>query len=126
MPCHVSKTEFAELVERAIAELPPQFARVMEESTIEIKDRPSRKLLKEMGMEADELLFGLYEGVSLLDRSVEHSGRMPDRILIFQEDHELACETRAELVKEIRTTVLHEIGHFFGMDEDDLGKLGYD
>lgn len=125
MPCHVSKKEFAGLVEQAIAELPEQFARFMDEVTVEIRDRPSRKLLKELEMEGDELLFGLYEGVNLLDRSVEHSGRLPDRILIFQEDHELACESRAELVRELRTTVLHEIGHFFGMDEDDLEKLGY-
>jgi len=125
MPCHVSKTEFGQLVERAIAELPEQFARFMDEVTVEIKDRPSRKLLKEMGMEEDELLFGVYEGVGMTERSVEHSGRLPDRILIFQEDHELACENKAELVKEIRTTVLHEIGHFFGMDEDDLERLGY-
>jgi len=121
----VSKKEFAGLVEQAIAELPEQFARFMDEVTVEIRDRPSRKLLKELEMEGDELLFGLYEGVNLLDRSVEHSGRLPDRILIFQEDHELACESRAELVRELRTTVLHEIGHFFGMDEDDLEKLGY-
>jgi len=125
MPCHVSKTEFAALVERAIAELPEQFARFMEEVTLEIRERPSRKLLEELDLEEDELLFGLYQGVNLLDRSVEQSGRLPDRILIFQEDHELACESRGELVREIRTTVLHEIGHFFGMDEDDLEKLGY-
>ena len=50
---------------------------------------------------------------------------LPDRILIFQEDHELACDDPKELVQEIRTTVLHELGHHFGMDEDDLDELGY-
>jgi predicted Zn-dependent protease with MMP-like domain len=73
----------------------------------------------------DELLFGLYQGVNLIDRSVEHSGVLPHRILIFQEDHEIACDSPDELVEEIRTTVLHEIGHHFGMDEDDLDEVGY-
>ena len=125
MPCHVSKAEFARYVEQALAELPEPFASHLEQITVEIKDRPTRKQLRDVGLEDDELLFGLYQGVSLLNRSVEHSGVLPDRILIFQEDHELACDSPAELVQEIRKTVLHEIGHHFGMDEDDLDEVGY-
>ena len=125
MPCHVSKAEFARYGEQALAELPEPFASHVEQITIEIKDRPTRKQLRSVGLKDDELLFGLYQGVSLPDRSVEHSGVLPDRILIFQEDHELACDNPKELVAEIRTTVLHEIGHHFGMDEDDLDEVGY-
>ena len=125
MPCHVSKAEFARYVEQALAELPEPFASHVEQITVEIVDRPTRKQLRSVGLKDDELLFGLYQGVSLPDRSVEHSGVLPDRILIFQEDHELACDNPKELVAEIRTTVLHEIGHHFGMDEDDLDEVGY-
>ena len=125
MPCHVSKAEFARYVEQALAELPEPFASHVEQITVEIVDRPTRKQLRSVGLKDDELLFGLYQGVSLPDRSVEHSGVLPDRILIFQEDHELACDNPRELVAEIRTTVLHEIGHHFGMDEDDLDEVGY-
>ena len=125
MPCRVSKAEFARYVEEALAELPEPFASHVEQITVEIVDRPTRKQLRSVGLKDDELLFGLYQGVSLPDRSVEHSGVMPDRILIFQEDHELACGNSGELVAEIRTTVLHEIGHHFGMDEDDLDEVGY-
>jgi predicted Zn-dependent protease with MMP-like domain len=125
MAYEVSKARFAELVERAISELPEPFAEFMGEVRVEIEDRPSRKLLREMGMEEDELLLGLYEGRSLTERSVEESGRMPDRIRIFQEDHEEVSDSEEDLVREVRTTVLHEIGHFFGMDEDDLDELGY-
>jgi predicted Zn-dependent protease with MMP-like domain len=125
MPCHVSKAEFARFVEQALAELPEPFAAHVEQITVEIVDRPTRKQLRDVGLEDDELLFGLYQGVSLMDRSVQHSGVLPDRILIFQEDHELACDSPAELVEEIRKTVLHEIGHHFGMDEDDLDEVGY-
>lgn len=125
MAFQVSKARFAELVERAMAELPEPFAGFMQEVRVEIEDRPSRRLLKDLGLEEDELLLGLYEGRSLTERSVEESGRLPDRIRIFQEDHEEVSESEEDLVREVRTTVLHEIGHFFGMDEEDLDKLGY-
>ncbi len=125
MAYHVSKADFARYVEQALAELPEPFASHLEQITVEITDRPTRKQLRSVGLKDDELLFGLYQGVNLLDRSVEHSGVLPDRILVFQEDHELACDNPRELVKEIRTTVLHEIGHHFGMDEGDLDEAGY-
>jgi predicted Zn-dependent protease with MMP-like domain len=125
MPFEVSKERFAQLVERALATLPPQFAEHLEEISIEIRDRPTRKQLKSVGLREDELLFGLYHGIALDDRSVLHSGVMPDVIYIFQEDHEDACDSEEELVEQVRVTVLHEIGHHFGMDEDDLEELGY-
>jgi predicted Zn-dependent protease with MMP-like domain len=80
-----------------------------------------------MGMEDDELLLGIYQGASLLDRAeVEGRGSpAPNHILIFQEDIELMSDSEEDLVREVRTTVLHEIGHHFGMDEDDLDELGY-
>jgi len=121
----VSKKEFEGLVERAIEELPERFAEFLEEVPIEVHTRPSAKLLRELGMEDDELLMGLYRGVDRTRRSVEDSGRLPDVIYIFQEDHELVCDTRAKLVAEVRKTVLHEIGHHFGMTEEDLDELGY-
>jgi predicted Zn-dependent protease with MMP-like domain len=125
MAHHVSKAKFAELVERALSELPPQFASALEEMRLEIRDRPTHKELKSVGLDENNLLLGLYSGVALPDRSVEHSGRMPDVIYIFQEDCELACDSEEELVREVRITVLHEIGHHFGLDEDDLESLGY-
>jgi predicted Zn-dependent protease with MMP-like domain len=125
MACHVTKKEFERLVEEAIAEVPEPFAGFLEEVPVEIHTRPSVKLLRELGLEDDELLMGLYRGRALTDRSVEDSGRLPDVIYIFQEDHELVCDNRAQLVREVRKTVLHEIGHHFGMSEEDLEELGY-
>jgi|SRR5688572_3352582 len=127
MPYHVSKRDFSALVEEALAALPPQFAEFLEEVPIQIETRPSRRLLQQLGMDNDELLMGLYQGASLMDR-VEVEGRgtpAPNHILLFQEDHELVAENRAQLVEEVRKTVLHEIGHHFGMDEGDLDELGY-
>ncbi len=94
---------------------------------VQIETRPPKRLLRSLGMDDDELLLGLYQGVNLENR-VEVEGRgspMPNHILIFQEDIELVSETEADLIREVRTTVLHEIGHHFGLDEDDLERLGY-
>ncbi len=127
MPCEVSKERFAELVERALAELPERFGEFLEEVPVQIERRPSRRLLRQVGLDDDELLFGVYQGASLLDR-IESEGRgspTPNHILIFQEDHELVVNNEAQLVAEVRKTVLHEIGHHFGMNERDLDALGY-
>jgi predicted Zn-dependent protease with MMP-like domain len=125
MPYPVSKTEFETLVQSALSDLPQPFADFLEEVPIEIHTRPSKKLLRELALDDDELLMGLYRGVDRTRRSVEDSGRLPDVIYIFQEDHELVCENRAQLVEEVRKTVLHEIGHHFGMSEEDLDEIGY-
>jgi len=125
LPYHVSKQRFAELVEEALRELPEPFAQHLEEVSVEIKDRPTDKQLKDQGLKDDELLLGLYVGHPMTERSVEYSGMLPDAIYIFQEDIELVSGNEKELVEQVRTTVLHEIGHHFGMDEDDLDDLGY-
>src|SRR5688572_16351659 len=111
MAYHVSKSKFAELVERALAELPSDFAAALEEMPVEIRDRPTKAQLRSVGLKSDELLMGLYRGTPRPERSVEHSGRMPDLIYIFQEDCELVCDSEEDLVREVRVTVLHEIGH---------------
>lgn len=125
MPYHVSKQRFAELVEEALRNLPQPFAQHLEEVSVEIKDRPSAKQLKQSGLEEDDLLLGLYVGHPMTERSIEYSGVLPDAIYIFQEDVELATDSEKELIEQVRVTVLHEIGHHFGMDEDDLDELGY-
>lgn len=125
MPYHVSKSEFAALVEEALRDLPAEFATALDEVSVEIKDRPTPAQLRSVGLEEDQLLLGLYTGRPLTERSVTDGPRLPDAIQIFQEDCELACDSREELVQQVRMTVLHELGHHFGLDEDDLEGLGY-
>jgi predicted Zn-dependent protease with MMP-like domain len=125
MPYHVSKSKFSSLVEEALAELPEPFAEYIEEIPVDIRDRPTRKQLKSVGLDDDELLMGLYVGIPLTEKSVLHSGQQPGVIFIFQEDIELVCDNEEDLVREVRVTVLHELGHHFGLDEDDLDRLGY-
>ena len=121
----LSQEDFDDLVEEALAGLPEEFSRHMENVIVEVQRRASRKLLDELGMHPGETLLGYYDGVPLTEKSVEAIVELPERILIFKEPIESGCRTRQEIIREIRKTVLHEIGHHFGMDEEDLDDLGY-
>jgi predicted Zn-dependent protease with MMP-like domain len=121
----VSQAEFGVLVERALSDLPPEFARFVEEVPIEVRDRPTLHQLRGVGLGRDDLLFGLYRGRPRTQRNVEDSAAMPDVIYIFQQPLEQISRNETQLVEQVRKTVLHEIGHHFGMSEEDLEKLGY-
>ena len=121
----MSKARFGELVEKALAELPAQFAEHLEEVPIEVSDRPTPRQMQRVGLARGSLLLGLYDGIPLSARSVEQSGIRPAVIYIFQENIERVSQTEEQLVQQVRKTVLHEIGHHFGMSEDDLDTLGY-
>ncbi len=125
MPIHVSKAMFGELVEKALAELPPQFAEFIDEVPVEIRDEPSEADLRHARIGKDSLLLGLYRGRPRTVRSVEDSGTIPDVIYIFQNPIESICNSEAQLIRQVRITVLHEIGHHFGLGEEDLKNLGF-
>ena len=121
----VSKARFGELVESAIEELPEEFATFLEEVPIEVRDRPTESQLQSAQVREGGLLLGLYVGRPRTRRHVEDSGALPDVIYIFQEPIQTVCNTEAQLIRQVRVTVLHEIGHHFGLSEDDLTELGY-
>lgn len=125
MSYRVSKAEFAEIVEAALEELPELFAAHLDQMNVEIRDLPSAAQMRKVGLSKDNLLLGLYEGVPMTQKSVEHSGTLPARIYIFQHNLEHVCQSEVQLSEQIRTTVLHEIGHYFGMSEEDLEESGY-
>jgi predicted Zn-dependent protease with MMP-like domain len=126
MPVDVGKVEFERLVEEAIAGLPEAYrVAVAEDVPVQVAPRPSPDQLESLGMDPEELLLGLYEGVPLPDRGVDAPAGVPDRIWLFREDIQDVCEDRDHLVREVRITLLHELGHYFGLDEDDLDELGY-
>lgn len=122
----MTRGEFERLVERALVSLPADFRRHLENVQVVVQTRPSVELLQEMGVPEEETLFGLYQGTPLTEREERQEPRMPDRILIFQEPIEEACGSRAEVEEEVRRTVVHEVAHFFGIDEDRLQELGWD
>jgi len=119
----MSEREFDQAVQDALAEIPDEFRPYLENVVIEVQRVPSAKLLADEDVPED--ILGLYVGVPLEEQGSEYSGHLPDRVLIFRDTLCDMCETREELIDEIRVTVLHEIGHHFGLDEDRLEELGY-
>jgi predicted Zn-dependent protease with MMP-like domain len=116
---------FARVVEQAIARIPEEIGRRLDNILISVKARPSREMLEELGLAPDEPLFGIYWGVPLIERSVTEPPLYPDTIYIFQEPLEAFCVTREELIEEIEITVVHEIAHFVGFSDEELAALGY-
>jgi len=122
----LSSDEFARLVKQALADIPPPFDEFLQEIAIDVESTPDAETLREMGIDDPTEILGLYHGLPLTERGIEMLPEMPDRIVLYQDNLELACETKEEIIHEIRVTVLHEVGHHFGLDEDDLEALGFD
>jgi predicted Zn-dependent protease with MMP-like domain len=121
----VSPEGFEELVRQALDEIPPAFVPFLANVVIEVEDMPSERDCASVGLTDRRSLLGLYHGIPLTDRGVEEHARLPDRITIYQRNIERVARSRRQLVDQIRTTVLHEVGHYFGLDEDELDELGY-
>lgn len=121
----LSRRRFQQLVEEALEEVPEPFRRALQNVHVVVEDWPSPEQLASVGLPEDGLLFGLYEGTPLMERGTE-APLLPDRITLFQRTLEEACDTEEALREEIRKTLLHELGHYFGLDEDRLAQLGYD
>jgi len=122
----LSQKEFDTAVRRAYQRIPPEIRDRMDNVVLTVKKRPSRELLREMGYPPGEPLLGLYQGASLPEHSFFAPPPLhPDTIFIFQESLEEMCETVADLEREIEITVVHEVAHFLGIDEERLEELGY-
>jgi len=122
----LSEEEFDAIVKRALHRVPAEIGQHLDNIIISVRKRPSKKMLREMDVPEDDTLFGVFEGVPLIERSVTSPPLFPDSILLFQEPLEAACETIEQLEEEIEVTVVHEIAHFVGMSEERLAELGYD
>jgi predicted Zn-dependent protease with MMP-like domain len=121
----VSKKEFDRLVKRAIRRIPKEFRQHLENILISVRSRPSMEMLEDMGMAPNEPLLGIYSGVPLTEKSLTSPPELSDTIFLFQEPLEEMCETMDELEKEIEITVVHEIAHAVGINEERLAELGY-
>lgn len=119
---HVSRARFEELVADALDSIPPELAAHMDNVAVLVEDWPTRA---QLGGRPGTLL-GLYEGVQLTDRSpLNYAGVMPDRVTIFRGPLCERSNDEAHLAHQIRITVVHEIGHHFGMDDARLRELGW-
>lgn len=122
----LSNEEFDRIVQRAIRRIPEEIRQHLDNIVISVRKRPSRRLLGDMDLPPDEPLLGVFEGVSLLERSVTDPPLYPDTIFLFQEPLQEMCETLEELEEEIEITVVHEVAHYLGMTEERLEELGYE
>lgn len=116
----VPPEEFEALVEQALDGLPEEFAELLENVAVMVEEEPDPEDLEAMGFEEGEELFGLYQGVPLTERTTFYNGAMPDRVLIYRGPILRACADRRAVVREVRDTVIHELGHHFGMEEQDM------
>lgn len=121
----LSDRSFDAIVKRAIRRIPREIGGHLDNLLISVQRRPSAEVLDEMGLPPDEPLLGLYTGIPLSERSLDAPPLYPDTILLFKEPLEEMCETVAELEEEIAITLVHEIGHALGMNEERLEELGF-
>lgn len=127
---------FEDLVEEALDDLPPEFAERLDNIDVVVRARPSRRTLREMGVEEGGTLLGLYQGIPHTERSSEYGNCLPDQIVIYREPvldeadalvgEDATQEEFEQAVRDVvRKTVLHEIGHHFGLTDADLDRLDY-
>ena len=122
----MTREDFRELVEEAIDTIPSKFAREVRNLAIVIEDEPSEELLDELEMDRDEdVLLGLYQGTPLPYRSSSgYVNQLPDRITLFQQSIEDDCEgDEDEIIVAIGETLIHELGHYFGMTEEQIMEI---
>jgi predicted Zn-dependent protease with MMP-like domain len=119
----MTRAEFERHVADALETIPSRFRKAMQNLAIVVDDEPSRALLREMEIEPPDTLFGLYQGVPLTQRAWDYGNTLPDRILLFQGPHEREAENDDDLVASIGETLIHEIGHYFGLDEDEIQHI---
>lgn len=119
----MKKAEFERLVADALASIPRRFREALHNIAIVVEDEPAPDLLADMEVEPPDTLLGLYQGTPLTERGWDSGNRLPDRILIFQGPHEREAEDEDDLADAIAETLIHEIGHYFGMSEEEIEDI---
>ena len=123
---------FDKQLERVLAEMPPLVHELLEKVPLYVEDYPSADVMKEMGLQNRDDLCGLYTGIPINERSITHSGQMPDVVTIYREGiWANAADDQGRVIaknlkEEIRTTILHELAHYHGLNENELADLGYE
>ena len=120
----MEREHFRELVHEAVESLPRELLMRVQNVDIVIEWRPTAQDRHQAGIGPGSTLLGLYHGVPLPDRGENYNLVLPDKISIYQGPIESICRTDNEVREQVRTTVLHEIGHYFGIDDDRLHELG--
>jgi predicted Zn-dependent protease with MMP-like domain len=121
MAYSTTRKQFETLAQKALEALPVKFRQLMTNVSIVVEDYPSRDDAREAGIPRAELL-GLFHGVTHAEKDLffDFPSSLPDRIVLYQKNIEALCSSENELVDEIRVTLLHEVGHYFGLSEEEL------
>jgi predicted Zn-dependent protease with MMP-like domain len=119
----LTRREFEEIVVSALKRLPKFFKKKMKNVDVVVENRAPRDLLSEMGVRSPSELLGLYQGVPLDRRGFYYGNVLPDKITLFQIPIESMCQTKEEVEERVKEVVIHEVGHYFGLDDDRLREL---
>jgi predicted Zn-dependent protease with MMP-like domain len=118
----MGRRKFDELVDRSLKRLPKKFLDALENIVVEVEGEPPQDVLDDMGIE-DDGLYGLYQGTPLTEREWNYGNVLPDRIIIYQGPIERDARTDEEIEEIVLDTVVHEIGHYFGFDDETLYSI---
>ncbi len=117
----VSSEEFDAWIQEALAELPPRFAVLADEVSIVVEEEPSPEVLQDLELDAEDDLLGLYQGTPVDETSFfQPAGELPARISIYRGPILRLCQTKADVIHEVRDTVVHELGHHVGLDDEEM------
>jgi predicted Zn-dependent protease with MMP-like domain len=119
----MNRVAFEQLVSDALTRIPRRFRDALTNLVIVVEDEPSVDLLQEMEVEPPDTLLGLYQGTPLTERRWDHGNTLPDRILLFQGPLERESDGEDDLVIAIGETLIHEVGHYFGMSEEQIEEI---
>ena len=115
--------EFEEAVVFALKRLPKFIKEKMENVDVVVERQASREILREMGLRSPSELLGLYQGVPYDRRGFYYGNVLPDKITLYQIPIESICQTKEEVNEKVREVIIHEVGHYFGLDDDRLREL---
>ncbi|MFN8643674.1 MAG: metallopeptidase family protein [Candidatus Binatia bacterium] len=122
----MDRARFQALVIEAIDEIPEPFRAHLENVAVVVEDEPGPALLREMGLDPRrDTIYGLYDGVPVSERGFDDAPLLPDRIVVYYRPLVRDFRTPGAIRREIRTTIIHEVGHVFGLDDDEIEAEGY-
>ena len=119
----MTRDAFERLVVEAVTLIPKRFRREMKNLALVVEDEPSAELLEEMEIEPPDSLYGLYHGTPLTERTWGYGNTLPDRITLFQRPIEEDCDDEDEIRAVIGETLIHEVGHYFGLSEEEIEEI---
>jgi len=119
----MTRDAFLQLVDSALASIPSRFRDAIVNVAIVVEDQPNAAQLAEVDATSDETLLGLYEGIPLPERGWAHGNTLPDKVTLFQRPIENASEDDDDIVVAIGETLIHELGHYFGLSEEEIEEI---